>query len=120
MATSKTAAAAKDKAAAAQAEANGGPEPVMFRELELRLNPKLPLSVVARLSVLRDDDVMGAFRIMEAMLGKSEFQRVMDKLDADDVTIDDDSVASEIGELINDALGRYGMTPGEAEASTTS
>ena len=108
------------KAKAAVAESNGKVEPIDFRGLELTLTPKLPLSVVARFGVLRDDDVVGAFRILEAVIGRSQYQALMDKLDEEEIDVENEKGMTEVGELLNKALARYGLAPGEAEASDNS
>lgn len=118
---SETKAAAEKKAAAAKAESNGGVESIPFRGLDLALKPKCPLSVPARAAVLRDQDMIGAFRMLESMLAdRAEYQRLMDKLDEDEVDIDDEEGATQVGDLLRTALERYGLTQGESEASASS
>lgn len=106
--------------AAARAEANGKVEPISFRGLELKLRPKLPLSVIARYGVLRENDIAGSFRILEAMVGREQFSLLMDKLDEEEIDIDDEKGMTEVGELLRSAFIAYGLTEGEAEASDSS
>lgn len=120
MAERKTGAAAAKKAAAAQAESNGKVDPIMFHGLELKLKPKLPLSIPMRIGVLRDDDVMGAFRIIESMVGRDQYQLLVDKVDEEGLDTDSEAGMTEIGELLNQALENYGLTQGEAQASDSS
>jgi hypothetical protein len=112
--------AAEKKAAAARAESNGQLEPIKFRGIDLKLMPKLPLSVVGRASVLRDDDVPGIFRTLEAILGREQYQLVMDKLDDDSVDVDNEKGIAELGDILSKALEAYGLTPGESQASQDS
>lgn len=86
-------------------------------EIEFQLPEKLLLSVVHRAGILRDDDIAGATKLSEAIIGREEFARLLDKMDELQITVDDEEGATSVGNLINDALAVYGVTPGESEAS---
>jgi hypothetical protein len=88
-------------------------------EVELQLPPKLRASVIFRAGVLRDDDGAAASKLIQAVLGSEQFEQVMDAMDRAGMTIDDEAAMTSIGNLLNDALATYGVTPGKSEASPT-
>lgn len=116
----KKAAARPRKDEAARAEKNGQPKEIEYRGVTLTLPPKLLGSVPFRVGVLRDDDIIGASKLMQSILGEVEFQKVLDKMDEDGIDINDADGLSEVGELIQKALAQYGMSPGESQASAAS
>lgn len=109
-----------DKGEAARAEKAEKPRNIGFRGIELELPPKLAASVLPRFWRLRDDDAAGAMRLLESIIGAGNFDRVLDKMDEDGLTVDDEDGLTELGNLISDSLGAYGMTAGESEASESS
>lgn len=125
MAQAKGAAARKtatrgSKAAAAQAERNGQPRTIEFRGITFELPVKLGASIIWRAGITRDDDIGGIARLVESVIGADGFSRVLDKLDADGVTVDDDEALDAVLDLLNRALGEYGLSTGESQASTRS
>lgn len=110
-------AAASEKGAAARREAADEGPTLEFHGLTLQLPAKLPGSVVWRYGILRDNDVIGAARIIESMVGREQYNAIMDKLDEIGVTYDDEEGMTEIGQMAQNILEAYGMSQGEAEAS---
>lgn len=114
------------KVDAAQAEVNGEGHRLHWgvneddEGLELTLPPKLRLSVVGRASVVREDDVEEIFQLIEAVVGREQYTLVMNELDKQEVTADNEDSAASLGRLLNDALGLYGTSPGESPASPNS
>lgn len=111
------------EAKAEAAIAEGGPveHKVTFKlgesELEVQLPKKLKMSVMFRAGVLRDNDGQGASRLIQAVLGDEQFDQVLDIMDAEGQTTDDEEGMTAVGNLLNDALATYGVTPGESQAS---
>lgn len=113
-------AAAPDKGAAARREAKNEEHTVTFRGMEIKLPPKLRESVIWRFGVLRRDDLQGAARLVQSVIGTEQFAAVLDKLDEDEVYVDEDAETSPMAELMNDALASYGLEAGESQASNGS
>lgn len=112
---------AEAKAEAAIAEGEPTNHRVTFRvresELELQLPEKLKMSIMFRAGVLRDNDGQGASRLIQAVIGPEQFDDLMDMMDDNGLTVDDEEGMTAIGNLLNDSLASYGMGPGESQAS---
>lgn len=113
----------KDKGAAARREAADEEHKVDFRGMELTLPPKLRESVIWRFGVLRETDIAGTARLVQAVIGTQQYQQVLDKLDEDEVYIGESDSGDETSPmviLLRDALASYGLEPGESPASNGS
>jgi hypothetical protein len=117
-AKAKTSGAAKKKEAAPRL--NGKPKTLDFRGVSILLPPKLMGSVLFRWARLRDDDLVGATKLAESIIGKEQFDRVLDKMDEDGIEFDDVEGMTEVGTLINKAFDAFGMSAGESSASGNS
>ena len=125
----KPAAASKNGAAeakAAQKEKSGDAPTIEFMGMKIVLPPKLRESVIWRFGILREDDFQGAARLVQSVIGQDQFALILDKLDEEEVFVDEradddeDPAVSPMAELLEKALAVYGLTPGESKASTDS
>jgi hypothetical protein len=122
---SKAKAAAPSNGAAANAAQEEGSDQehiIEWMGLEIVLPPKLRESVIWRFGILRDNDFQGQARLIESVIGAEQFAKVLDHLDEEDVYADPENEDSKspMAELIDDALGAYGLITGESGASTDS
>lgn len=112
------------KAEAAIAEAEGRRKTVDLKvgetEVTLTLPENFRASALARWSVLRDDDVIGALKVLRSVIGGPNYDRMMDVLDDEEVDADSEQFGTIIGNMTQDAITAYGLTPGEVEASPDS
>jgi hypothetical protein len=119
--TKSAKAAAPNGAAARAAKKEGSDEEhkIDFLGLEIVLPPKLRESVIWRFGILREDDFQGQAKLIESVIGAEQFAKVLDHLDEEDVFAEpeDEDSKSPMAELINSALGAYGLTAGESQAS---
>lgn len=114
------------QAEAAVAETNGDKKTIDWKpkegaeEVILELPPKLMGSVVFRAGILRDNDIAGASRLCQAIVGSDQFELILDAMDAANVTTDDEEGMTSLGDLLNKSLALYGLTEGESTASQES
>jgi hypothetical protein len=106
-----------DKAAAARAERKPKEKKLRFKGLNFTLPPELPETILFDFIALEgaEDDPRPLFRLIESVLGTSQMVALRNAIArSDKVTMED------IPPLIEAIFGKYGLTPGESEASPVS
>lgn len=113
-------AAGSRKGPAARREAKNKAPEIKFKGLKLVLPEKLPASALPRLWRVRDNNAKDAIQVLETLIGRSNLDQVLDKLDADGAILEEEDSLTFIGELITEAFGVYGVNLGESKASESS
>lgn len=108
--------AAPDKAAAARSERKPKPKKLTFKGLKLTLPPELPETILFDFVDLEDagNNPIPMFRLLKSVLGDEQFLALRH------ANANGTVQAEDLPELLEVIFGKYGLTPGESEASQAS
>jgi hypothetical protein len=116
--TTKARKAAGAKPAAARGEQGSADKTFTWRTLDFTLPPRLPASIAFDMVEIETGSLGALFRFLKGLLGPDQLEAIRNKLDADDVPLDD--LETVLSEIMNAALDPYGLSLGESEASPAS
>lgn len=115
----KAAAAKPDKPKAARSEKKGGGQTLTWKGVKLKLPAadKIPGSVLFDFYAIEEsnENLASIIGLIESFIGPEQLRWVRQQIASEALSIDDTIEA--VGDLLGAIFEKYGMTPGEAQAS---